>query len=261
MSQDRELEESFQALVEESREQLGEPPSSRELLAYHRDQLSVEDAERVRQHLAREPATRDRFLDLTAHVPGPDGPGHLTDEDVAEDWEVIQRRLRLEPQSVETEAEPKAPVVAFPASRWRHVERFVAVAAVLAMVVLGVQTFELSQRLSAPRLDEASVRLLPDGTRGGEPPIQVRVGEAGVHLELAVFDLAPFDSYRLAIQDLGKSEDMAPRWTGEISRQSGDVFRISLPANFLPQGEYVFRLYGVGEEEVLLASYRVRLVR
>lgn len=256
MNDDHELERSFRALAEESRGELGEPPSSEQLLAFHRGELGAEEAGRIREHLARDPATLDRLLDLIAHVPDPDGIGHLSDEDLAEDWEVIQRRLRVQ-------RPPKAAVVPFPGSRWRWVERSVAVAAVLALTVLGlglqIRVRELSEKLSAPRLDERSYQVEPDGARGGgtpgEPPTRIPLGKTGVHLTLTLFEAPEFEDYRLEIH-AAEPSDGPPRWAHAIQRLPGDAFVITLPPTY-PPGDYVFRLYG--GEETLLATYSIRL--
>lgn len=272
MSHDRELEEALRALVEESRRQLGNPPSSEEALAFHRGELSAKEAERIRDHLASDPAALDRFLDLIAHTPDPSHPDHLSDEDLAEDWEVIRRRLRLNEPETREETKPKTAEMTFWAHRGRQIERFVAAAALFAVAVLGIRlgivgqrADELAEQLAAPRLDQASFRLLPDGTRGdattAEPPVRIRLGEVGAHLTLTLYSLADFDRYRLAVHSAKEPPNAAPRWTGSITRQPGDAFEIGLPPGFLESGEYVFRVYGVGHEDTLLASYTLRLDR
>jgi len=261
MASHHDLEESFAALIEESRRTLGDPPSAEELLAYHRGELSGKDAERIREHLAHDPETLDRLLDLAAYTGSPGDPDHLSDEELDEDWQAISSRLRLPRRSKVVRRPSPAP--------WQWVERGLAIAAVFAVAVLGLRVWTLSQRvgelsrqLTEPRVNEARYELLPDGRRGGpavEPSIRISLVEGGAHLTLALFDRREYEGYRLEIGAAGSPDDAEPLWsTRNLIRRADNAFELSLSAAFLPPGEYVFRLFGVSDRDELLATYSVR---
>lgn len=271
MSEHHQNEKYFWELVKAKGGPLGDPPSSDDLLAYISGQLTDEDSERIREYLAHDRITMNRFLDLIAHSGAPGDPDYVSDKVLREDWATLRRRLRLE--GIEIESEPKQASLFFTRKRlWT--ERMVAVAAVLTIAILfglplrdrGRQVRELVRQLDAPRLNEASFRLLPDGTRGArgetgeEPPIRIRLGDVGAHLSLTLYDSPEYEDYRLDIFDAGKAANEAARWsTDAIVLLPGDTFEFGLPAGFLPPGHYVFRLYGIDDGEALLASYSVRL--
>src|SRR6266540_3152077 len=145
----------FQAVNQElmagARRRLGEPPTSEEMLAYTRGEMSPEEEASFRERLLCYP---ELVRTLTAPFPtegaAPGDPDFLSDEELAKHWASLQTRMQGRSR--------EGRVVPF----WRA---FGAIAAALA-VALGALLWRAEWKLAQPRVVSDEQVLLPDGQRG-----------------------------------------------------------------------------------------------
>lgn len=92
MARDSTFAEDLDALAEDERSRLGEPPTAEELIAYRDGKLTEEGAERVRDRLAVDPELASIYLDLQSDPPAlaADAPAGA---DVDEAWRTLSARL------------------------------------------------------------------------------------------------------------------------------------------------------------------------
>ncbi len=232
-----------QAMMAEDRRRLGEPPTSEEMLAYARGELSAEEEARVRERLVAYP---ELVRTLTAPFPSvgaePGDPDYMPDGELAAHWASLQKRM----------------------SRGRVVQFWPALSAIAATLALvfGALLWQARVELREPRVTAWNEQLLlPDNQRGGgEPVTTLRPGGDAYVLVPALIDQRSFDGYRVEILDAAANPPRSLWSMSGLRRRADDTFVIRIPRAFLGAGKYQVVLYGVnGAREERLASYTVRV--
>jgi hypothetical protein len=261
-TRETEIETAVSSLIVEGRQRLGPPPSIDELMAYHRGELSEQEADRMQERLAHYPDSV-RLLDALASYPyegEPGDPDCLSDEELERAWLSVQDHLHHQ-----------AEVVRFPSKKGQPTEggasrQLAAIAAsvLLAVGAAGTWWVYSQRRVIEPSMDVSSQLAIPDGfrtARGGAPTIQLSGGADGYYLSLSVIDAPPYPDYRLEILDPA-SPNAVPLWSrAGIERRHDDTFELWLPRSFLTVRKIEIRLYGLDDEGTpnLLATYTVEV--
>jgi hypothetical protein len=242
-----------------------------DLLAYHEGQLSPDESEEVREHLALCDRCSDLVLDLASfpEIEPPSSAGAVA-EDVAfaRRWELLRTRLQGEG---ERNPAPRR-------ERGRSLRRRAffllppvsgALAAGFAAVSLGLAfwTVSLHQRLtdlSRPAVRVAVSSLVPRETAAA------RDGEGAEHtslpawadrllLILNLFEPRSYSAYQVQIFDALKGGKAI--WSSRDLRRAPDGnFAFEVPRSFLPAGAYRIELSGLeGSRRDRLAVYNLLL--
>ncbi len=264
-----EVEAVVRTLVREGRQRIGDPPSVEELMAYHRNELSEQEADQMQERLAHYPDSVC-LLDALASYPyegEPGDPEYLSDEELEQAWEAVQDHLHYEAKVVPLRKEAARPsddkIFSF------DLRPVAAIAACLLVAVAGTwfirqgEVNELSRALKSPSSDVESQLLIPDGlrtARGGGPSIQLPTGSEEYYLNLSVIEAPQFRDYRIEILDPA-DPGATPLWSEDgVERRRGDTFELLLPRDFLTVRKIEIRLYGLDEQgKTLLATYTVEL--
>jgi hypothetical protein len=228
-------------LMAEQRRAFGDPPSAEQLLAYTRGELPEEQEERVRDLLVCHPA-----LARTVAVPFPleDETELLSDEELAKQWVMLQRRLhrtRIRGR--------RGGVVQFP-------QALTALAAAVALVFAGLywQAQSHVQQLGGPQVVTDEHLLRPDvPSRGGDPPLALT--EVGESLLLVVPVVPEATRVEIVERTPGGERSL---WTSNAVPRADQTFAIVVPRGFLAAGEYGVVVYA-GEARV--GRYSVRVAR
>jgi hypothetical protein len=233
----------WQAIQEEmiaaDRQELGEPPTAEEMLAYTRGELSPQQEARVRQLLVSYP---ELVHTLTASFPTDDDDS-LSRDEVSKRWTSFRSQIHGK------EAQG-GKVLQF----WRA---STALAAGLALVFGGLLWREMSRD---PRVLPEAQQLYADGQRGGSGEAVTLTGNDDVFvLIVPLYDPGAFERFRLEIVDV--EPGARTLWRGDAqTRRSDDTFRIEVPRSYLDAGKYRVVLYGVdGTREQRLDTYTVRV--
>jgi len=221
------------ALIADDRARLGEPPTVDELLAYERDELSAEDAERVRQLLVAYPELAKAFATEFPSEADDDLPADV----VERQWTAFRGAAR-----------PRGGVLLF----WRSVS---AIAASVA-IAFGALLWQAQRALVAPRVLPEAAILTPDGRRGpGEQP-QATITPSGDRVLLIVSIVGPidYDTYRLELVSANARKVI---WSSAVlPRADSNSFNVELPARRLAAGKYEVIAYGVrGTAQEQVATY------
>lgn len=240
------------------------------LLAYQRGELSAEDADRVQEALSRDPESVETFLDLAVHPyeGRPGDPDYLSADELASGWEQLQDRIRQE--------EGGATVLPFRPRPW--LPWSIAAAAAVFAAAVGLRSFNLqgevtslgakvaslsetARELRQPRGVFQRLTLLPGGPRGAgaAPPAPLAADSL---LTLAVDPHPTYPDYRIDIvtgEAASAEPPGEPQWSRSgLSPATAESFELWLPRDSLPPGAYRLQLFGIGEEERLLAEYSLR---
>ena len=248
-------------------------PGPEDLFAYLDRKLRVDDAERVREHLAFCPHCSRLVLNLK-RFPGvrPLQGKSPSRGAVSRAWKDFRDRLdegELEPEESE-EAVPRAnaPLVLWPPVGFQKV--LPAIAAALLILCLGLSGWVVSLRqkietVSQPKVHVHLTDLVPVGEaaiRARDSRVEVRVPEWADRL-VVILNLFESGSYAEYHADISEAPPTGRRqvWSHQDLRQSPDRnFVIELPREFLPAGSYRIDLFGVeGGQRVRLAEYLLAL--
>ena len=254
-------------------------PSIDELLAYRAGKIDDErNRTKLQEHLAWCPeCSRTLLADLAAwpEIELDDPNLARTDEEEAEDWQAIRRRLGHENdvsaptssnKAVPFQPQTDLPIPKPPSARSQRpygAVHLLAAALLLAVVGLSVQVAKFSREPMKPRANVFVIDLEPAGdatTRTQTSESQATRVPAG--MDTIVFllvqkDLRPFDDH--AIELRGVRGEILWQSAGLVSSPEGG-FSVALPRSIVPVGGFEMRLYGVnGSERELLAVYRTRV--
>lgn len=254
---DEDVRKAAEARSRALTDSLGDHPSAHELVDYHFDVLTPEEAEAVQEHLSLCRECAQVVLDLSAFSRPEAGQGERPDLD--REWDRLQARLgkgRKEPGIQ-------------PSSPWRFPWALAASFLMILGVILGVLGWNLKLReglreSQRPRADVTLATLAPESPgaeRGsdGAARVEVRPRQSRVLLLLNLGDLREFPGYRLELVD----PILGDLW-GEsgVARNSDGTFLLDLPAALLESKLYRVRLYGQrGGDRVPLAEYAFDVVR
>ena len=230
-----------QEMIAADRQQLGEPPTAEEMLAYSRGELSPEEEARVRALLVAYPELAQA---LTAPFPTEEDDS-LSSEEVSKRWKSFRSRIH-------GQEAPQGKVLQF----WRA---STALAAGLALVFGGLLWREMSRE---PHVLPDAQQLYADGQRGPAGEAVTLTGSDEVFvLIVPLFNPGAFEQFRLEIVETEPGARTV--WRGDLqSRRSDDAFRIEVPRSYLDAGKYRVVLYGVdGTREQRIDTYSIRVRR
>jgi hypothetical protein len=236
----------YRRLIAEGRAHAGDLPTADEVEALFRGDLSEEEATRVRGILVYYP----EIARMMTQPPPPETTNVLTDDERAQDWEAIRRRI-----------DPPLPF-----RRPPRRPRLLAYAAAAALACIGVVLyFELRPATPAgvdkPPLVARHIErrdLRPDGIlRGNEPPPAIVLAVADEYaLNLLTTHERRYESYRIDVIDLNTARVI---WTRSgIADSPNGAFEINLSSQVLrPGSRYELVLYGMSNR---VATYTVRVL-
>jgi hypothetical protein len=241
-----------QEMTADERRKLGEPPTTEEMLAYSRGELSANDAERVRAWLVFHP---EMARALTQPFPEDDAqpgdPDFLSEAELAKRWTSLQQRIH---GADVVAARPEGRVLQF-SPVWT------ALAATLALVFGGLfwqAKTELRRLTTQPWAVETQVL---------EAEAQRSVGDRAIPIEckgdfvslVATLPNSGFERYRIEMTDV---TSVSPRrWKDTVRAGDDGVMTVLVPCGYLKRGRYDMVVYGLtgANEEQRLDSYKVRV--
>lgn len=230
---------ALEAIMARQREELGEPPTPEELLAWRDGLLDPAARERMEARIAVHPDAARALADLAAFPdlePDPDGP-ELPDEEAG--W--LAFRARLADVSI-----PVPPPVRAP----RPVPGWLAAAAVLALAAVGAGGFlagRASRPLPGPGRNVVIAEVAPAGdpgeaVRASAPPVEIPEESDELLLILAL--PATETSARFTAEILDPNS--ARLWSGSgLTPTPEGTIRLSFRREAIPPGTYRIDLFGM----------------
>jgi len=221
-----------------------EPPTSDEMLAYLRGELSADEEAHFRDRLIPYP---ELVRTLTAPFPAegaePGDEDYLSNEELARHWAAMQKRM------------PRGAVVQF----WPSVA---AIAATLALV-FGALYWRSHTEQGQPRvLTVDGPTLFPDGNQRGSGSDAATVTPHGDWFALVpvLMDERPFDHYRIELFD-GSVNPQRSVWSmSGLRRTENATLIVAVPRSFLSPGIYRLAIYGSkGTREEHVNDYTIRV--
>lgn len=223
---------------EERRRPLGNHPAPGELAAYHANELSPEEDDRVREHIAGCRECADLVLDLQAfHDAAKEEPSGVVDLEQAAAWRELRKRMEPEPGKT-----PLVPSRSVSPGFFASAQGGYSIAAALLVAVVGLAAWNVSLvRESREPRGIPMVRTFVDVDSlraGGELPEPPLVLPAPIILSLPTE--APDLLYRVDfVPEGGRHSERSL----EVSAQGTDL-PILLPEGALPPGRYDVRVAG-----------------
>jgi hypothetical protein len=216
----RDVDAVLDRLDDEDRARLGALPTTDEILAYTRGELSGEEEERIREWIVCEPE-----LARAVTLPYPaDGGDAVSEHEVATRWRALQKDLHADQ----------------PARTLRFYRT--ATAAMAAMLLLAFGGLLWQQRqLAVPRVITDHTVLYGGTPRGpvGDVPSLARAG--GTHLLVIAVVPDDVETYRVEI-----TRGKRIVWQSEtMTRSNSDGITVSVPDSFLEPGTYEVAAYRV----------------
>lgn len=268
MSGREELDSALKAIMAAKREELGEPPTPEELLAWRDGGLDPAARRSVEARLAVYPDAARALADLAAfpEVEPAAGTPELSDDDIEARWQGLRKRMEEIHSSPAPSSTglPTAPTQSGSegADRrrgWPHT--FFQLAAV-ALVAVGIGF--LAGRGWRPGLPVVAVNatiaeLTPAEEGGTRSVAEVEVAQVSeaVVLVLGLADVRELPDYEAEILD-GEGDRVWSR--GGLRPTRLGTFHLAFRRDALPPGIYQIHLFGrVGERRTLLATYDLRL--
>lgn len=264
------MEPHLRAQAGKARRELRDHPAPERLAAYRAGELSAEEAEGVRDHLALCPECAQLLLDLVAfeeHEPAEE-PAGLASGDVEAAWQRLRPKLEREGPSPPVAAPERfrpaeKPDPAYAAVDWRRrLRNAYALAAALFLGVVGLAVWGVSQKrqleqMAAPQLGRIAHHSLDEDQirSGGEEEADLRFSQRDkVAISLDAPPAAYYHQYEAEILDAaGKSRFK--------DRTSEDRVDLHFFGSFFEPGTYTIRLYGIqGGGRVPLGEIRFEIV-
>lgn len=251
---------SLKAIMAAKREELGEPPTPEELLAYRDGRLDPEQRRRIEAKLAVYPDEARALADLATFPDVEAAPGtpELTDEEIGARWQTFRQQLTKLP---ETER-PKA--TAAPAAVRRKLTPWWLAAAAMAALAVGwaggFLTARASRDLPGTAINVQIAELTPiedDGPRSAESAVAMPEGSEELVLILATEEERNFPAYTVEVVNT----EGVPILTREgLHPAPLGTFHLSFRREALRPGTYRIHLFGQGTEaRTRIASYELRL--
>ncbi len=248
-------------ILAERRQELGEPPSTDDLIALREGELSDAERTALLEHASVDPEVARELFGVLRFPESSADEARESDEDgVGERWQALRERLRTEGDLPVDDA---------------AVSRRVAWLPLAAMFLLGIGASLFIGRLrdasdpgapiAAPRINLSIVELLPVGAdssapRGAAELVTVAADAGGLVLALAVPDLAPSPErgpYRL---ELTRGDGTVSTVEG-LTPGVGGVFLLDLPREDLTDGLHQLRLLAPEGGQVARFELEVELRR
>lgn len=265
MSDAERLRAAARALAEAEEGALAHHPEPATLLAYQLRQLSSEEAERLRDHLALCGDCSRLVLQIESFPDLPPLPADrlLSDRQMAAEWALLGRRIGLDAAAPAAAPAPRRlspPRVPLP---WA-----VAASLLLATTLgLGVWVHRLLGKvdvLAGPQVNLAVADLDPEGSgpREGTSAEPAELHPAAstdrILLILNLADWRPFAAYRLRMTN---AAGQVVWESGDLARSDQGHFLLTLPRALLPAGTYRLQLSGQTSDgkQQKLAAYHLRI--
>lgn len=268
MSGREELDSALKAIMAAKREELGEPPTPEELLAWRDGGLDPAARRSVEARLAVHPDAARALADLAAFPEVEPAPGtpELSDDDIEARWQSLRKRMEESPSPLAPSSTglPTAPTLTGSEGTgrgWRWPHTFFQLAAV-ALVALGIGF--VGGRGSRPELPVVAVNaaiaeLTPAEEGGTRSVADIEVPDAAeaVVLVLGLADVRELPDYEAEILD-AEGDRVWSR--GGLRPTRLGTFHLAFRRNALPPGTYQIHLFGrEAERRMLLATYDLRL--
>jgi len=238
---------ALEAIMARKREELGEPPTPEELLAYRDGRLAPAARDLLEARIAVHPDAARALADLAAFPdvePEPGAPD-LSAEEIDFGWEAFRRKLEKLPKPAPAPTRRPTPG----SSTWR-----LAAAAVLLLTV-GLVTGYLAGRASRstpgsevkPHLNVTIAELAPVGDeeeslRAPTASVELPPESEELLLILSLPETRPFASYTAEIHD----REGRRLWSGEGLRLTPlGTFQLSFPRDAFAAGTYRIDVFGV----------------
>jgi len=247
---------AVKAIMAARREELGEPPSPEELLAYRDGRLEPEKRARLETAMALHPDAARALADLAAFPDVEAAPGtpEITEEDVTARWQAFQKRL------------PERPAVAPDVSPRRASRRRFPWRAAAALVLFGfgwlAGFFEHMWQGAGPAINVQTAELLPrqgDELRSAPSPVERQNGSEELMLVLGgdLHGERAFTEYEADVHDAAGRR----LWSRHGLRPTAlGTFQLAFHRAALRPGTYRIDLFGRGAEgRTRLATYDLRL--
>jgi hypothetical protein len=272
---DDSIQPRLAAILAERRRDLGEPPSAATLSAYLAGDLSAEDRERVREHVAADPVLAEVLLDLAEFERDEPAQGELalSEDDLDARWRRMQERLGIGHGPAAGGETVRTP----PPETWagraaapdgapsRSRGKFLALAALLAVAV-GVGGWMLGRMTTPPSARAVMAEVLSTeaaATRGA--PTRVEIPEWAERLVL-VFPVTPPDperrpeGYRIEIARR-TPEGERPVLTARGELGDDDTLTQVLSTAVVPPGRYTATVHALEDgRSSPLGTYRFAIV-
>jgi hypothetical protein len=268
------LDQSIKAIMAARREELGEPPTPDELLAYRDGRLEPAERERLEARIAVYPETARALADLAAFPavePAPGTPA-LTEEEIGARWEAFRERLPepslpdQEPPSM-PDRRPSLPRPLSPGGREGRKKGggfALRLAAMLACLALGGAAGYFGGRASrvvpGSAINVKITELTPEeeANRGAPAVLEMPEGAEELVLVLVTRAQEDFSEYEAEVLDAKG----ARIWSRRGLRPTAmGTFQVSFRQGALPAGPLRVRLFGRdGGTRRLVGRYEVRLV-
>lgn len=264
---------SLEAIMAARREELGEPPTPEELLAYRDGRLSPEQRRTIEAKIAVYPDAARALADLRAFpvvAPAPGTP-ELSDDEIGLRWQTFRKRLGELPPPTRPQVADRAALAQIPAPPrpsirgWRSAPRLAAAA--LVAVTLGWAAGFLAGRGSRHRSDSAVniqlAELAPAG-QGGLRSAATAVEMPASAEELVLILGAPTPQEREFPDYEAEMVDAAGLrvWSRQGLRPTSlGTFHLSFRRGALAPGSYRVHLFGrAGPGRTLVTTYDLRLL-
>jgi hypothetical protein len=260
------LDKSLKAIMAAKRDELGEPPTPEELLAYRDGRLDPAERRRIEARIAVYPDAARTLADLAAFPAVEPAPGtpDLSEEEIGARWQAFRGRLPepslpwpLSPKGREgKKTEEKTSRGGFPLK--------LAAAALAGLAIGGAAGFlaaRASREVPASAVNVSIAELRPieeGGSRSAPAMLELPEDSEELVLVLATPAQEDFPDYEAEIAD----SKGARIWTRQGLRPTAmGTFNLSFRRGALPPGTLRVRLFGRdGERRRLLGTYEVRLV-
>lgn len=254
MTDKKDWQDANRALTAEQRQELGDPPTAEEILAYSRGELSEVEEDRIRDLLVAYPDLAKMYA-----APFPDEGDVVSEEQLRAGWNTLQGRLGNRNGSA---ARPHEEAQRGRVFLFRYLPVSVAAAFALLFFGLFVQA-ESRARYHAeqsriPRVLGDPQELDPDGSRGSRPETMLRKDGEAYLLKPRLINQVRYAHYRIELLD---SKGAQLWFNNSAQPDQYDSFQIVIPHEFLRTEErYELRIFGVdGNAKKEVGSYDLRV--
>ncbi len=276
MGGQEDLDKSLKAIMAAKRDELGEPPTPEELLAYRDGRLDPAERQRMDARLAVYPDAARTLVDLAAFPDVEPAPGTpvLSEEEIGGRWRAFRQRL---PERASPPEKPPLPQALTPlplsprgregkektekASGGAFPLRLAAAALVGVAVGSVAGFFGASKEAPESAINVEIEELAPKedgGSRAAETVLEMPEGSEELVLVLSTQAQEDFSDYEVEILD---SQGARIWWRQGLRPTELGTFQVSFRQGVLKPGRLRVRLFGrEGEVRRLVGTYEVNLV-
>jgi hypothetical protein len=243
MIRESEWPKAYRDGLEDAQKRVGPPPTDEDLERLQRGELSMDEADSVRERLSY-------YSDLARAIamPIPEENTALTPEELEADIAAMRKTIRELPDT---------PAV-FTARRTSPHALSIAAAILVSVAIAGIAIW--IARRGEPRGSVTRV-LYADGDRGAGAQMPIQLTTATDYVLRPVFrPERPYSQYRLDLLRAGTPSPTLIQSFQDVQRQANGTYPIQLTTARLTPGLYELVLYGVdGGTADRLAVYTMRI--